>query len=96
MKATEAARVLLESLAQMEAELQELKQWKAAVNLYPDLPPIMTAADFAKFFQCSLTSAYEIFKKGNLQTIKAGGMIRCTKEAFLQWAAQGGEKHGKN
>lgn len=96
MRATEAARGFLESLDAMEKELDELKQWKATVNMYPDLPPIMTAQDVSRVFQCSVSSAYEILKKGNLPTIKAGGMIRCTKEAFLQWAARGGEKNDKD
>lgn len=93
MRPTEAARGLLESLDAMEKELEELKQWKETVNLYPDLPPIMTAQDFAKAFQCSLTRAYDVFRSGSLPTIRAGSMVRCTKEAFLQWAARGGEKN---
>lgn len=94
MRPTEAARELMDSLDAMEKELDELKRWKETVNLYPDLPPIMTAQDISRLFQCSLTSAYEIMKKGSLPTIKAGGMVRCTKESFLKWAAGGGEKNG--
>nr|DAM13937.1 MAG TPA: helix-turn-helix domain protein [Caudoviricetes sp.] len=91
MKAAEAARSLLESLEAMEQELEELKAWKRTVNLYPEIPPIMTAEDFSKAFHCSVTSAYEIFKRGCLPVIKTGGMVRVTKEAFLKWAANGGD-----
>lgn len=92
MTLRESAVELLDKLEALETEVKALREWKAAVNGFPELPPIMTAADVARVLQCSQTAAYDVMKNGKLQTIRHGGMVRCSRAAFLKWVGRGGDK----
>lgn len=94
MSLRESAVELLEKLDKLETEVAALREWKDAVSSFPELPPIMTAADLAKVLQCSQTSAYDVLKSGELKAIRHGGMVRCSRAAFLEWVGRGGDKEG--
>lgn len=92
MTLRESAVELLDKLDALETEVTALRAWKESVNSFLELPPIMTAADIARVLQCSQTAAYDVMKNGKLQTIRHGGMVRCSRAAFLEWVGRGGDK----
>lgn len=95
MDAGKALNDLASVLKAMQSRLEELEAWRAAVNLYPNIPSVMNASDVSAALNCSLATAYDIFKTGRLKTVRHGKLVRCTKEDFIQWMAEGGDRDGK-
>lgn len=92
MSLRESAVELLEKLDKLETEVKALREWRETVSGFPELPPIMTAADVARTLQCSQTAAYDVLKSGELKAIRHGGMVRCSRAAFLEWVGRGGDR----
>lgn len=91
MKPLEAIQELCRGIESMQSRLDDLEKWRETVNAYPDIPGVLTASDVAAVLNCSMSTAYGIFRTGKLKTIRHGKVVRCTKEAFLQWMAEGGD-----
>lgn len=96
MEALAALQELGRGLESMQNRLDELEKWKETVNLYPEIPGVLSAGDVAAVLNCSIATAYGIFRAGKLKTIRHGKVVRCTKEAFLQWMAEGGDNNGSD
>ncbi|WP_289050657.1 helix-turn-helix domain-containing protein [Acidaminococcus timonensis] len=96
MEALAALQELGRGLESMQNRLDELEKWKETVNLYPEIPGVLSAGDVAAVLNCSIATAYGIFRAGKLKTIRHGKVVRCTKEAFLQWMAEGGDGNDSN
>lgn len=96
MKPLEAIQELCRGIESMQTRLDELEKWRETVNAYPDIPGVLTASDVASVLNCSMSTAYGIFRTGKLKTIRHGKVVRCTKEAFLQWMAEGGDGNDSN
>ena len=80
----------------MQKRLESLEAWREVNDIYPEIPGVMSAGDVATALDCSLATAYDIFKTGRLKTVRHGKVVRCTKEAFLQWMAEGGDVNVSN
>lgn len=93
MKPLEAVQELCRGIESMQHRLEELERWRETVNLYPEIPSVLSAGDVAAVLNCSVATAYGIFRAGKLKTIRHGKVVRCTKEAFLQWMAEGGDSN---
>lgn len=93
MKPLEALQELCRGVESMQTRLEELEKWRETVDMYPDIPGVLSASDVASFLNCSISTAYGIFRAGKLKTIRHGKVVRCTKEAFLQWMAEGGDSN---
>lgn len=91
MKPLEAIQELCRGIESIQSRLDELEKWREAVDMYPDVPGVLSAGDVAAFLNCSMSTAYEIFRAGKLKTIRHGKVVRCTKEAFLKWMTEGGD-----
>lgn len=80
------------TLADMQARLEKLEAWRAAVEAHPELPPVLTAEYISGYLDISLSQAYATLKSKKLVTFRAGRSVRCTKEAFLDFIANGGDE----
>lgn len=96
MKPLEAIQELCRGIESMQSRLDDLEKWRETVNAYPDIPGVLTASDVASVLNCSMSTAYGIFRTGKLKTIRHGKVVRCTKEAFLEWMAEGGDNNGSD
>ena len=96
MKPLEAIQELCRGIESMQSRLDDLEKWRETVNAYPDIPGVLTASDVASVLNCSMSTAYGIFRTGKLKTIRHGKVVRCTKEAFLEWMAEGGDSSGSD
>jgi excisionase family DNA binding protein len=50
-----------------------------------DLPATFRVAELAEFMGINLTSAYELVRRDNFQSIKIGNRVIIPKEAFKRW-----------
>lgn len=91
MDAVKVLHELAGEFESMQKRLESLEAWREVNDIYPDIPGVMSAGDVATALDCSLATAYDIFKTGRLKTVRHGKVVRCTKEAFLQWMAEGGD-----
>lgn len=96
MKPLEAIQELCRGIESMQSRLDDLEKWRETVSAYPDIPGVLTASDVASVLNCSMSTAYGIFRTGKLKTIRHGKVVRCTKEAFLEWMAEGGDNNGSD
>lgn len=96
MKPLEAIQELCRGIESMQSRLDELEKWRETVSTYPDIPGVLSASDVAAVLNCSMSTAYGIFRAGKLKTIRHGKVVRCTKEAFLDWMAEGGDNNGSD
>lgn len=93
----DAVKILHELAEEFESMQNRLESLEAVNDIYPDIPGVMSAGDVATVLNCSLATAYDIFKTGRLKTtVRHGKLIRCTKEAFIQWMAEGGDVNVSN
>lgn len=92
----DAVKILHELAEEFESMQNRLESLEAVNDIYPDIPGVMSAGDVATVLNCSLATAYDIFKTGRLKTVRHGKVIRCTKEAFIQWMAEGGDVNVSN
>ena len=92
MDAVKVLHELAEEFESMRNRLESLEAWREVNDIYPDIPGVMSAGDVATVLGCSMATAYDIFKTGKLKVIRHGKVVRCTKEAFLQWMAEGGDE----
>lgn len=52
---------------------------------YPD---VLTVSDVQKILRVGRNTAYQLFRGNGLRTFKAGGQLRCTKAALMEFLGE--------
>lgn len=66
-------------------EILESRPFK--LDIYKDLPPVLTADDLIKFLHIGTTKAYEILDLIGFKVVRTK---RCTKTKLIEWIEGGG------
>lgn len=74
-----------EAMDSMRERLEVLEAWKAATEMYPSLPDVLTGTDIAGFLQMSVPKGYQLMRE--MRHFGSGKSIRVTRAAFLEWIA---------
>lgn len=53
-----------------------------------DYPDVLTVSDVQKILRVGRNTAYQLFRGNGLRTFKAGGQLRCTKAALMEFLGE--------
>ena len=72
---------------ELKRRVSALESRPLELDIYKDLPPVLTADDLIDFLHIGTTKAYEIL---DLIGFKVARSKRCTKTKLLEWIEGGG------
>lgn len=53
-----------------------------------DYPDVLTVSDVQAILRVGRNTAYQLFRGNGLRTFKAGGQLRCTKAALMEFLGE--------
>lgn len=78
----------LKDYSDLKKRVEILESTPRDLDVYKDLPPVLTATDLVNFLHIGMSKAYEVLDLIGFKVVKSK---RCTKTKLIQWMESGGD-----